>query len=434
MVWKAFLASALALLPISLVGKGLEVDISAPSAILMNADTGEILYERDAYSEQFPASISKIATALVVLEERGDRLDEVAVAHRDAVGAISPEEKISANYQLPAHWIETGSSHIGIKRGEQLSLETLLYGLMLRSGNDAANVLAHHIKGDIPLFVAHMNERARRLGCKKTHFMNPHGLHHPEHVTCAYDMALITKEALCHDRFRQVVGTITYEKPASNIQGPTKFYQKNRLIKPGKYYDPRAIGVKNGYTSDARSTLVAASEYQGRTLIACVLRCNAAANAYQDVERLFNAAFLEEKVTWRVLGKGAQPFEATAPGGKKKIETYTDEELLLEYFPAELPTFTYDVKWTIPSGSIKQGSVVGEVQVKAVDGQVIGSIPLLATGKAPSSFARIKKLGVYIAAPSGLALLILWRRRRKRLGTGPEITPPDARSPQDPFA
>ena len=287
------------------------------SAILMDAKTGHILYEKAALEERHPASITKILTTLIALEEKGNALGELVVTPRECVGSITPSEKQKANYQLPSHWIETASSHVGLKVGEELSLETLLYGVMLESGNDASNIVAHHVGGDIPTFVKAMNIRAQQLGCQKTHFTNPHGLHHPNHVTCAYDMALMTREAMRYPTFRKLAQAQYWKKEATNKQEATNWVQHNQLVRRGKkHYYSKAIGVKNGRTDAAGATLVGAAADGGRELIGVVLGCETVAGAYSDLTQLFEAAFNEQRVQRCLVRAGPQAF-TTEVGGKK---------------------------------------------------------------------------------------------------------------------
>ncbi len=130
------------------------LSVHAESAILINADTGTILFEKKARTLHYPASITKVATALYALLQAKDQLDTIITADQDAIASITEEAQRRSHYTVPAHWLIPGGTHMGIKRGEQLSMRTLLYGMMIVSANDAANVIAQHIGGTIPNFVA----------------------------------------------------------------------------------------------------------------------------------------------------------------------------------------------------------------------------------------------------------------------------------------
>ena len=153
------------------------LNIEAPSAILMDNDTGKILYEKSAYEKREPASTTKIMTAMLTLEHC--KLDEVATVTSEAIKDVP-----------------SGYSSDLLKMGEELTVEDLLYALLVKSSNEAANVLAIHIAGSVESFATMMNTKANQLGCKNTHFVNPNGVHDEDHYTTAYDLAIMTREAM----------------------------------------------------------------------------------------------------------------------------------------------------------------------------------------------------------------------------------------------
>ena len=176
-----------------LANTALQVDISAKAAVLMNAETGAVLYEKNAYLSLYPASITKIITALYVLEKRGDQLDQLVKISKEALKSVSPQVRRDRLGAHPPYRLEFGASLMGLKAEEQVSVETLFYGLMLSSGADAANALAEWVSGNIPQFMEGLNEYVKFLGCNQTTLTTPHGLTHTHHKTTAYDMCLLTK-------------------------------------------------------------------------------------------------------------------------------------------------------------------------------------------------------------------------------------------------
>lgn len=362
----------------SLNGAPLEINVSADSAILINADTGAILFEKNAHAEQFPASITKIATALYTLHTYGDKLDREATAEHDAVASLSKEAKKRANYSMPAYWLEPGATHIGIKRGELLSLNDLLYGMMISSGNDASNVIAQYIGGTIPAFMDDLNSYLKELGTLNTHFTNPHGLHHPNHITTAHDMALITKEAMRNSQFCEIVKTIRYTRPKTNLQQATTLIQTNRLLRKGKLYYDKAIGVKTGWTSDAQHTLVAAAECDGRRLIAVLIKVKEREQIFQEAKSLFEAAFKQPIVRRVLLKAGPQRYTLKHPSSSKKIETYLTKDVCVDFYPAEEPDLKCSLKWQNLELPIYKGDVVGEMIIAKGDGTPLQIVPLLA--------------------------------------------------------
>lgn len=235
------------------------ITIYSPSCILMEASSGKILYEKNANQVRYPASTTKIMTAILVLENC--ELTDVATVSRNAIHSI-PADYVLCN----------------IKEGEELTIEQLLNVLLIPSANDAAVVLAEHVSGSVSKFSDLMNEKAKEIGCKNTHFVNPNGIHNKNHVSTAYDLALIGRYAMKNDTFRGIVKKTQYTLPATNKYSQTDrtFKTTNDLLIKSKsnYYYPDAIGVKTGYTGDAGNCLVASAKRDNMEVISVVLGAN----------------------------------------------------------------------------------------------------------------------------------------------------------------
>lgn len=359
-------------LSVSLLAKPLDVKLNCRSAILMNADTGAVLFEKEPHIRVYPGSITKIATALFILEQQVD-LKQVATVSEEALKGRPAENRD----QLPAYWLDSDGTMLGLRKGENLSLETLLHGLILISGNDAANVMAESIGGSVPRFVEMMNQSMQKYGCKNTQFRNPHGLPHPEHFSTAYDMALITKKALAFPEFRKVVSTLSYMKPKSNKQPPREIKLSNPMLNPkSRYYYSKAIGGKTGYTNN-QPTLVAVAAHEGRTLIAVILGSENKNQRFEEAKRLFEAAFKEEKKMRRLLGPESV-FEREIAGGRSVLHAALMEELSIEYFPSEEPEFKAAIHWLPDSLPIRRGQKVGEVCIQDANGVFLNREDLIA--------------------------------------------------------
>ena len=207
-----------------------EFTADAKAAILINAETGDVLYEKNATEKAYPASTTKIMTALLVLENM--QTDDTITLTEEDVDLAS------------------GSSNAGLKEGETLTVEDLLYCLMLPSANEAANAFAREIGGSTEGFADMMNKRAKELGCVNTHFVNANGLHDENHYTCAKDLALIAQEAMKHELFATVVNTAQHRLPDTNKQQSRIILTTNHLILSrysDAYYDS-AHGIKTGRT------------------------------------------------------------------------------------------------------------------------------------------------------------------------------------------
>jgi D-alanyl-D-alanine carboxypeptidase (penicillin-binding protein 5/6) len=286
--------------------------ISAQTAIMIEANSGEILYEKNAKEKAFPASITKIMTAMLAIEK----------------GDLDKKVKVSQN----AAGVE-GSS-IYLAPGEKITLRNLVYGLMLRSGNDAATAISEEIGGSTKNFVMMMNKKARELGASNTHFMNPSGLHDPEHYTTAEDMAKIASAAMKNDEFKKIVAT----KSWVTDRGEGKynyFYNKNKVV----YQYNGGTGIKIGYTKAAGRTLVASSEKDGMELICVVMN---APDWFQDTYKLMNYAYAQYETA--KITDGERPIKAVKIGGSKKfaligsqsdilcpVKKGSDDEISIEY-------------------------------------------------------------------------------------------------------
>ena len=204
--------------------------IEGKSAIVMDMQTGSVIYSKNPDERLYPASITKIMTTLLACENL-DMNDTIVVS------------------QAAAYGIEAGSSSIYADTGEVFTVEQALMAVMLESANDAANGIAEYIAGSVNGFVDMMNARAAEIGCTNTHFVNPHGLHDDDHYTCAKDMALIAQEAFKNKTFRKIVGTVEYNIPPTNKTEETRYFVNHQkmMYQEDVYYEP-CIGGKTGFT------------------------------------------------------------------------------------------------------------------------------------------------------------------------------------------
>lgn len=249
--------------------------IEAASAAVMDIDTGTFLYSKNATAKQYPASTTKIMTALLLVENCN--LDD------------------TITFSSIVYDLEEGSSHLGIQPGEEMVLQDAVYGLLLASANDIANGVAEYMAGSLSAFADMMNQRAAELGCVNTHFSNPHGLFSEDHYTCAYDMALIAQAAYKNPMFREIMTTHYYEIPETNLTKETRVFQNhhNMMHSDTEYYRDWCTGGKTGYTEDCLNTLVTFGEKDGKRLVGVVLRVNGAGKAYRETTSIMEYAFDE---------------------------------------------------------------------------------------------------------------------------------------------
>lgn len=369
---------------ISLGARPLEVDVSARSAVLMNADTGAVLFEKKAYDRGYPASTTKVATALYVLQREGN-LARTTVVTADCLKVQPPKGDSPHPY-----WLESDGTVMGLKKGEVVSFDALLHGLMLVSGNDAANVLAETLSGSVSKFVEEMNGYLATIGCRGTKFQNPHGLTHPDHYSTAYDMAVITKEALKIQKFREIVSTLCYVKPKTNKQPSSELKLTNPFLKPkSKYYYSKAIGVKTGYTAAAQYPFVSAAVHEGRTLIAVVLGCEQSSHRFEDAKRLFETAFNEKKEKRRLIGP-EHVFSKEMATTTVPLKASSPKGIAIEYFPSEEPECKAALHWDVKF-PVKKGQKVGEIHISDNRGSLLQKGDLVAVQDVNESFFLILK-------------------------------------------
>ena len=354
------------------------LSIDAKSALLIDMDTEQVLYEQAADEQRYPASITKIMTALLTLEAvgRGELdLNDVITMDDAALADLTPD-----------------SSTAGLQAGEEITVRNLLYCLLLASANEAANALAIAVAGDIPTFVEQMNQRAQELGMSGTHVVNPHGLHSDDHYTTARDIFKMAKQAMTHATFREIVSTGTYTVPATNLSGERTLYNTNALLTsalhPGYTYSG-TIGIKTGSTGQAGYRLTAAVEMKGHTLISVVLGAENPTDSQGNVQRMqfsesvrlldwasdnFSAATLLDSETYlqeipvrfsadtsHVVLRPAQSVRALIPG------TYDDTRLELRL----------RLNSEVASAPISAGDILGTVTV-IYAGQEYGTIDMVA--------------------------------------------------------
>lgn len=348
-----------------------------PSCILIEANTGKILYEKNSNDVRFPASTTKIMTAILTVENCN--LDDVATVSHNAV------------YSIPYDY-----THASLKEGEELTIEQLLYALMIPSANDAAIVLAEHISGSVEEFAKLMNKRAEELGCKNTHFVNPNGIHSKDHTSTSYDLALMGKFAMQNSIIRKIVSTTQFTLPATNkySKADRTFNNSNDLLNTySRYYYEGTTGVKTGYTGEAGNCIIASAKKNDFEVILVVLGGESTntglSQRYLDCKTLFDYAFnnyslktLNEKnavlkqITVRGATEETQNLNVLI---KDKIEIFSENSADLSSLEPEI---TLDENLMAP---ISANSAIGKITYN-YDGQTYSSDLIAETQVLSSDF------------------------------------------------
>ncbi len=359
--------------------------IQASHVLLMDADHDEVMLNEGGDEKAYPASITKVMTALLVLEavDRGElSLDQVVTASATFSSDLDP-----------------GGTTQNIKTGEQLTVYQLLQCMLIASANEAANILAETVAGSIPAFVERMNERAAQLGCTGSHFANAHGLHDPEHYTTCRDIYRYTKEAMKNDTFREIVATADCYVDATNMSDQRHFFNTNALLSNLRYagyvYKP-AIGVKTGSTDAAGLCLVAAAEKDGKYLISVVLGAERDAgatgskgyNQYSESSRLLEWGF--DNFSRQTLIDPVLPLAEVAVTLSQEAESVTVHPAgtLEATVPNDLDPEKIEKRITLNSKTVEapveEGQVLGTVTL-VYEGQEYGSLDLVATNSVSQS-------------------------------------------------
>ena len=361
------------------------LEVYAPSAILMDMNTGKVLYEKNIDEKMYPASITKVLTAIIVLENCS--LEEIATVSYDAVMNVD-FGYVSANLQI----------------GEELTVEQLLNLLMVSSSNDAANVLAEHVSGSNSSFAEIMNEKALEIGCKNTHFINPSGAHDENHYSTAYDLALIGRYAMNIPKFRELAKKTFYQLGATNKYSNTDriFTTTNELLvsnsndRSDNYYYKYATGIKTGFTTPAGNCLMASCEKDDFSFISVVLGDGQTKEGlsarYIDTKNLFEYGY--SSYSLKQLSKKGSVIQTVnidnATNDTKRLDLIIDDDIYATVSAANLntsitPRIELDGELKAP---ILKNAIVGKIYYE-VDG-ITYSANLLANNDVKASRLLLK--------------------------------------------
>lgn len=355
--------------------------VKAKAAMLIELNTNQTLLEQNADTKIYPASLTKIMTCLLALEH--GKLTDVVTVSETALQGLS----------------EAGST-AGLVAGEQLTLEELLYCMMLSSANEACNVVAEYISGSVAAFVDLMNQEAAALGCKGTHFANPHGLHDENHYTTARDLSIIAQAALKNETFVTITSTTSHEVPATNLSGPRDLVTTNYLVSrdtTSNYYYEYAKGVKTGYTSQAGRCLISTADNGKLKLLSVVCGAETVVLDSGDLElenftetkALFEYGFQNfayAKVLTTLYPLTQIPVLMSAGAGEALLAPSSEVTALL---PADFDEsqIQQDIRLNNPDGveaPIAKGQVLGTITV-SYQGKALGTSDLVAITDIPRS-------------------------------------------------
>ncbi|WP_338824978.1 hypothetical protein MHOCP_05460 [Moorella humiferrea] len=362
--------------------------ITAAAAVLMDMATGKVLWEKNPDERKAPASTTKILTALIALEK--GRLDDVIT-----VGPNPPR---------------VDGTRVYLVEGEQVTLENLLYAMLLNSGNDAALAIAEHYGGSQEGFARLMNEKAASLGAVNSHFVTPNGLPNPNHYTTARDLAIIARAAMQNETFRRIVATKT--RPWHGQEWETTLINQNKLL----WNYEGADGVKNGYTSEAHFTLVGSATRDGQSYLAVVLDEPSSRTAEADVAALLDYAFKEFR-SFQLVRQGEIVAVVEAGDGKKvELAAAADLAIIGRNDGSGPPVGRLELSPI--KGPLPAGRSVGEIVFRQ-NGEVVGRVAVVNRQPIPARPLSIGDWWLRFSLPvlgvAGLYYLVQAEKQRRRL-------------------
>jgi D-alanyl-D-alanine carboxypeptidase (penicillin-binding protein 5/6) len=373
----------LSVFPITVYGKNEVNDSLQPqtvgkSVILMDIESGRVLYEKNSRQELPPASVTKIMTALLVIEN-GDLNDEVVISE---------------------HAAETPESTVYLEPGEKLTRMELLYACMLPSANDACVALAESVTGSEENFIELMNIRARQLGMKNTHYCNPHGLDDEQHYTTAYDLALLSRHALKNPVFTDITSTPRKVIPWESREEDRLLLNQNRLL----YRYEGAYGVKTGFTRQAGNCVVGAAKRGNMNLIAISLNSPA---VYDDLINMLDYGFNNFRLV-ELADTDQLSAEVTVLGGASKtVKAEPAQKVQVAIADNERPYISYKINAVSEiSAPVKQGDILGVIKIYKKDEQ-IGEVNLLASQSVNIKQSLAQSIGIKAEKYSGILILLL---------------------------
>ena len=334
-----------------------DIQLVSETAVLINGETGQVLYDKNMHQKMFPASITKVMTGMLALENAAP--DEVMTMSHYAVFSIG-----------------RGTSHIALDENENITVEQAMYALSIESANDAANGLAEHVAGTTEDFANMMNEKAKECGALNTHFVNPHGLHDEEHYSTAYDMARITMSAIKTEGFNTYFWETKYEIPPTNKQEETRYLRSSNDLLKGKYECEGIFMSKNGWTGEAKNTLITAAERNGVTLIAVVMKSGKTEEKFEDTAKLLNWGFENYKAHTisgeEIASNAPTSIDIGETEDKVYLGTYDAPDVTV-MIPSDMSADKITFNYSTPVVSEDNTSVVAEYTI-LLDGKEIAGI------------------------------------------------------------
>ena len=376
------------------------VKIESKSGAVLDRNSGLILYDKNADQKMYPASCTKVLTALVTLENAKDLKKTVTVS-QEAIDSL-----------------EEGSSHIALVPGEKVTIEDLLYGLLLESGNDCANVLAEEVGGSKEGFAEMMNKKAKELGANDSHFVNPHGMPNKDHYTTSHDLAVIMNACIKNEQFVKIDSALKYKIKKTNKSKSRELWNSHRMIKNKYAFYDGVVGGKSGFTKQSKCCLITYAKKNGMDLIVVVMRNGTPHGCVEDTKALLDFYLKKHHVASSAESlPDKEKFEGTLKVGRKDVK-YIEKNAPDVIIPAKadgtdlVVEKTFDEDLELP---IEKDQKIGTAYI-SYDNRLLGETDIVSTEKVESDALLITILCaaacvlIFIAA----AALMMRSKKKKR--------------------
>lgn len=365
--------------------------VQAEYVLVMNLDTGKILYAKNAEEKLYPASVTKIATLYFILSEYNPlhRLHELVTCQAEGLRYMSEQKKVKAGYQVPGYLLEPDGVKVHLKTGQKFPLLDMLSAFMILSPNDVGNQLALFFEPTIPAFMEKMNKALLGIGCKNTHFDNPHGLFFPTHMTTAMDLATICRRLHANSFAMELMRATFFD---STFARPIR--STNRLLNPeSPFYCPHVFAAKTGYVHKAGFNMVCLVEIADRKFVIVCCKSPTKQDLYRDILHIINTVKKEKKGKRLLYEAKKVHFSTTLEGADRPIRAVLAKDIYLEEYPSESGTIQAKVEWKKALyPDIRKGAHVADIVIYEKEALLIKE-PLFADEDVEATFLfRLRNL------------------------------------------
>ncbi|OGN61415.1 MAG: hypothetical protein A3F09_03445 [Chlamydiae bacterium RIFCSPHIGHO2_12_FULL_49_11] len=351
----------------------LELNVRSPYLVVLSAESGKILYEKKGSEPIFPASTTKLATLLYTASFENLPLFSTVNVDKESIRVVEAEKRVQHWNDFPPYILEDDAVQLHLSENESFVFRDLLEVMMVRSANDAANLVAKHVAGSIPQFTEGLNAFLSRLGFRETHFVNPHGLHHPAHRSTPLEMALILKKGLEMPLFLEIATQDEVAFKKDIFRNTNLLFHKDKPV-----FYPKVICGKTGYTSKAGYCLVSAAQVGDRTIIIASFGSDDPLFRFLDSVEIYERLGAEEKEERKLFNSEEAVFQTYLSLPRTNLIAKLHADVDVSFYPSEKAEYQTSVRWNEAAFPIREGDHVGDLIVQDDNLRELGEFPLYA--------------------------------------------------------